>query len=74
MGLLVLRWVLVNNSSILKIVLTSITATKPHIIPKSIQQQAALGSTKSITKSKIVLGESTISDINNVEKSPQVNK
>ena len=33
MGLLVFRWVSVNNSSILKIVLTSITATKPHTIP-----------------------------------------
>ena len=37
-----------------------------HIIPKNIQQQAAQGSTKAITKSKVVLGETTISDINNV--------
>ena len=45
-----------------------------HIVPKTIQEQATLGSTRSITKSKIVLGESTISDINNVNRLPNVNK
>jgi len=42
-----------------------------HIIPKNIQQQAAQGSTKSITKSKIVMGETTITNINNVGNLPK---
>ena len=45
-----------------------------HIIPKNIQQQAVQGSTKVITKSKVILGESTVSDINDVKRLPSVNK
>ena len=42
-----------------------------HIIPKNIQQQAAQGSTKAITKSKVVMGETTITNVNNVGNLPQ---
>jgi len=42
-----------------------------HIIPKNIQQQAAQGSTKAITKSTIVMGETTITDINNTGNLPR---
>ena len=37
-----------------------------HIIPKNIQQQAAQGSTKTFTKAKVVVGETTLSDVNNI--------
>jgi hypothetical protein len=42
-----------------------------HIIPKNIQQQATQGSTKAITKAKIVMSEKTISDINDVDHLPK---
>ena len=45
-----------------------------HIIPKNIQQQAAQGSTRTLTKSKIVMGESVISDISDVSRLPRNNK
>lgn len=48
-----------------------------HIIPKSIQQQAALGSAKALSKSQVVMNEHVISDINDVDNSidnPKTNK
>tara|TARA_R110002073_G_scaffold284862_1_gene449170 strand:+ start:1948 stop:2775 length:828 start_codon:yes stop_codon:yes gene_type:complete len=41
-----------------------------HIIPKSIQTQAALGSAKTLTKAQIVLNEHTVTDINNAGIDP----
>ena len=43
-----------------------------HIIPKNIQQQAALGSVKALSKAQIVLGEHVISDINDVGRDPAI--
>ena len=42
-----------------------------HLIPKNIQQQAAIESSKTFTKAKIVLGESVTTDINDVTNKPQ---
>ena len=41
-----------------------------HIIPKNIQTQAALGSAKTYTKSQVKIGESVITDINDVYNRP----
>jgi len=41
-----------------------------HILPKTIQQQAALGSAKTYTAAKIVMGESIVTDINSVGIKP----
>tara|TARA_R110002096_G_scaffold433628_1_gene652757 strand:+ start:1668 stop:2498 length:831 start_codon:yes stop_codon:yes gene_type:complete len=38
-----------------------------HIIPKNIQQSAAQGSTKAITGTKVVIGESIVKNINSVD-------
>ena len=40
-----------------------------HIIPKNIQQQSAQGSTKTITKAKVVLGERDWEELNNLPPS-----
>ena len=41
-----------------------------HIIPKSIQEQAALGSSKTYTAAKISFGESIVTNIEDVDKRP----
>ena len=42
-----------------------------HIIPKTIQQQAAIGSTKTYSAAKVVMGETVVTDINDVGDRPK---